>query len=222
MALLSAIGLVAVIESLMELLFNRYALLQMPVRKILIAVVCLVLLYLGVQRYFIMMPTTYRPTFENIPLWIARRIDTPVRIIYLGPPRKAFRIGQLFNSTGISHQYESVVINKFSPETRLTKAPIILFIESGQAPEFALLQEPPAGYHQPVAYQDADGEVIGYAITNTDIDLKPHIGIEEGIRSLIKKPVGYVLAGLIAMLIFFGFLARRDVPGSPADKRNRI
>jgi hypothetical protein len=204
----------------MELLFRRYTLVQLPVRNILVAVISLVILYLGLHRYFIIMPTMYRPTFENITLWIARRMETPVRIIYLGQPRKAFRIGQLLNTSGISHQYESVVINNFSPETRLTEEPILTFIESGQAPEFALLQDPPAGYHRPVTYHDADGQIIGYAITNTDINLKPSIGIGEGIRSLIEKPVGYVLAVLIVMLVFFGVLALHKTPGPPADKRN--
>jgi hypothetical protein len=219
LALLSAVGLVAVTESFMELLFKHYALLQISVRNILIAVAALAILALGLQRYFIIMPTTYRPTFENIPLWIARRIETPVSIVYLGPPRKAARIGQLLNTAGVSHQYTPVVINNFSPETRLTKAPNITFIESGQAPEFAFLQKPPAGYHQPVAYYDEDGQIIGYAITNTNIDLKPNLGIGEGIRSLIEKPVRYVLALLIILFLFFGFLARRDGLGILADKR---
>jgi 4-amino-4-deoxy-L-arabinose transferase-like glycosyltransferase len=221
-ALLSAIGLVAVIESITELLFKRHALLQMPFRNILIAVASLTILYLGLQRYFTIMPATYRPTFENIPLWIARRTETPVSIVYLGQPRKASRIGQLLNTSGVSHQYTPVVINEFSPETRLTKAPIILFIESGQARQFALLQKPPAGYHQPVAYHDEDGNVIGYAITNTDIDLKPQIGMEAGIRSLTRKPVGSVLAVLLVIVFVFGFLAWRDAPRAPAAESSLI
>jgi hypothetical protein len=126
------------------------------------------------------------------------------------------------NTAGVSHQYTPVGINRFSPETRLTKAPIIAFIESGQAPEFALLQKPPVGYHQPVAYHDADGNVIGYAITNTDIDLNPKIGMREGIGSLIQKPVGYVLSFLIILLVFFGFLAFRAARGATAQTRNLL
>jgi hypothetical protein len=168
------------------------------------------------------MPAAYRPAFENIPLWIARRIETPVHIVYLGQPRKASRIGQLLNTAGVSHQYTPVSLNNFSPETRLAKAPMIVFIESGQAPGFALLQKPPPGYREPVTYHDVDGKAIGHAITNTDIDLNPGIGIREGIRSLIQKPVGYVLALLIILLVFFGFLAFRGARAFPAQTRNLL
>lgn len=79
-----------------------------------------------------------------------------------------------------------------------------------------------ADTQSPLYKADEDGEVIGYAITNTDVDLQPKIGIGQGFRSLIEKPVGYILALLIILLIFFGFRAVSDAQGAPVNQRNLL
>jgi hypothetical protein len=139
----------------------------------------------------------------------------------VGPPEKAYRIGQLLTIMPVRHPYKSGSINTFSLQADLIKEPTIIFIENNQQTgEIPSLQKPPAGYHQPVQYLDANGKTIGYAMTNTDINLKPQTPIGQSFSSLTEKPVRYLLLLLIGMLILFGFLASREALGVPAHTRN--
>ncbi|HSL46531.1 MAG TPA: glycosyltransferase family 39 protein [Anaerolineales bacterium] len=222
LALVSGAGLVAVTDRLTELLFSHRAFLQTMARNALLTMTAFAILYSGYQRYFVTMPVIYRPSFENIALWMMRRTERPVNFVYLGSARKAHRIVQLLHTSDVSHPYRSATIDQFVPGDETIYAPTIIFIESQGTEDIPLLQKPPPGYRQIAVYHGAGGEIIGYAMTNTSYDLEPDSGFGEGIRSLVERPVRYILAALIVMLVLFGFLALRDTSGTRADRRNLL
>jgi hypothetical protein len=53
--------------------------------SVLIAILSLGILYAGAKKYFVTMPQTYPPSFEDFASWVALRTEEPVQIIYFGP-----------------------------------------------------------------------------------------------------------------------------------------
>ena len=217
LALISGMGLVAVIESLTDLMSTRFGLLRTLARNLLVTGVSLAIIYFGFQRYYQTMPRTYPPTFEDVASWIAWRVETPVNLIYLGETDKPHRVEYLVNSKVVSHTYQTSLIGEFSAETDVAKnEPTIIFLESQQTEQISLIQNPPVGFHRPVTFRYPDGQTIGYAMTNSDIDLQPKIGVEDGWNSLIDLPILYALLLLAGMAVVFGMLALKDAIGWPS------
>ncbi len=208
LALVSGAGLTAVAESLSELMAPRWAFIRSLVKNSILTTVFLAVIYYGFQRHYAAMPDRYPPSFEDIASWIAWKTETPVRLIYLGQTDATHRVEYLVNTKAVPHQYKSILIHEFSPETDLAgNEPAIIFTETGNLTDVPSPQILPAGFHEPVAYSYRDEYVIGYVMTNTDLDLDPKVGIEGGINSLMTKPVRYVLMSLFAAFMLFGVLA---------------
>ncbi len=217
LALISGAGLAAVAESLTELTLSRWASLRSLARTSLMTIASLAIVYYGFQRYYVRMPLTYPPIFEDVASWIAWRTEKPVTLIYLSENETPHRIEYLVNSNIVPHEYQTALINDFATRDDLKiNKPAIIFIEAPQSNlEIPLLKKPPRGYGQPVAYHHRDGQIIGYAMTNTSVDLNPKIGLADGLHSLIDKPVRYVLLTLIIMFVIFSGLVLRDSIGWP-------
>jgi len=74
------------------------------------------------------------------------------------------------------------------------------------------------GFRPPVLYFDQNKKIIGYVITNTDLDLNPKVGIADGLHSLIDTPVHYLFLVLFVLLIIFGLFSLRDATGWPQNE----
>lgn len=218
LALISAIGLFSVMESLTRLLFSRQAIAREVIRNGGIAAACLVIVVFGLRAYFITMPATYPPSFEIIAFWISGKIEIPVHLIYVGQPEKAYRLEKFMNTAGMPHEYRGILPEEFSPPTGLPDTPTVIFIESQKGQGTPWLRTQLAGYHQPVPYNDKDGKLIGYAMANIDVDLEPRIGFDVGLRSLVEKPVRFVLILLVFALILFGYLTFRHRGSARVDQ----
>jgi len=216
LALLSGMGLVAVTQSLTDLISTRFGALRTLIRNLLVVGVSLAIIYFGFQRYYQTMPRTYPPTFEDVASWLAWRVERPVNLIYLSETDKPHRVEYLVNSKVVSHSYRSSLTGEFSAETHLAKdKPTIIFIEIQENQEIDLIENPPAGFHRPVTYHYPNGQIIGYVMTNTDLDLQPKVGVKDGWNSLTNLPVRYVLLVLAVVAVLFGMLALKDAIGWP-------
>ena len=219
LALISGIGLSAVVESLSEQLSAKWDILRSALKTILILFACAIILFYGLQRYFIKMPLMYPGTFEDVASWITWRTTTPAQVVYLGQSDIPHRVEYLVRAKIALHTYKTALVNEFSSQSDLiTNAPTIIFIESPGDQEIPLLQHPPTGFHDPVTYRNPNGNITGYALTNMDVDLQPKVGMEDGINSLLNKPVRNVLLILIIVLVVAGTLLLRQSRGWPREE----
>jgi hypothetical protein len=212
-AMISGVGLCATVESLAESIFPRRTHLQSTIQRILLAIASIVILYFGVQKYFVSMPAIYPPLFEDIASWIAWKTERPADLIYLGQDDKPHRVEYLLNANLVHHKYRSLLLNDFSPDIISTEnKPTIIFIESKDEISKLTIQKLP-GFSVPIPYQYTDGTIIGYVMTNTVIDLTPKVDREEGWGSLTDTPVRWILIVLAvvgAVSGLFAFRKKRD------------
>jgi hypothetical protein len=165
------------------------------------------------------MPLTYPGSFEDVASWITWRTTTPAQIVYLGQSNVPHRVEYLVSAKIAPHTYKTALVNEFSSQRGLiTNAPTIIFIESPGDQEIPLLQHPPTGFHDPVTYRDHNGNIIGYALTNMDVDLQPNVGMENGINSILNKPVRSVLLILMIVIVAAGTLLLRQTRGWPREE----
>ena len=219
LALLSGIGLSAVAESLSEQLSVKSDVLGSAFKTILILFACAIILYYGFQRYFVKLPLLYPSSFEDVASWITWRTTTPTQIIYLGQSDIPHRVEYLVRAKIGPHTYKTAVVNEFALQSELiTNGPTVIFVESTGDQEISLLQKPPTGFHDSIAYRDHNGNVIGYALTNMEIDLQPKAGTEDGINSLLNTPVRNVLLSLMIVLALAGTLLLRQSHGWPREE----
>ena len=219
LALISGVGLTAASHSLIETILSRWSFLRSLVRNVLITLTLAAIVFFGFRRYFVKMPLTYPPLFEDVASWIAWRTEKPVNLLYLGETEKPHRVEYLVNSHVAPHQYKSSTIAEFSSHPELESgAPTIIFVDSRGADELSIVQNPPAGFEQVVLFKHRDGYVIGSAMTNADINLNPKTGMEEGLHSLTGEPVRYVLLLLFILIPAFGALALQDAVGWPREE----
>jgi 4-amino-4-deoxy-L-arabinose transferase-like glycosyltransferase len=216
MAMISAAGLVALSESLLEHFPGRWEWLKETGKPVLTGVVILVILYFGFQRYFVAMPRSYPPPFEDITSWLSWKIEKPVHIFYLSETERPHRIDYLIRTQISNHSYTSGVISEFSAAASLTKKePVIIFVDTQQLEGIPFIDNPPTGFHTPVQYRHPDGLSLGYALTNTDIDLSPKIGLADGFNSISGTPVRFVLLALLIPFVIgvvWGFRQAVDWP----------
>lgn len=207
LALVSAIGLTAAAESLAESALTRFPRLKSLVQTILVAAVTLTAIHFGFHRYFTRMPVDYPASFEDIASWLAWRTEEPVDLVYLGEAQVPHRVEYLVKSKMVPHNYKTALISEFSPQTDLDpNRPTLIFVDSPNAADFPLKDLPLPGLGEPAAYKYRDEYIIGFATTNTDIDLTPKVGMDAGLDSLRTAPVRYILFTLTAFLIILAVI----------------
>lgn len=202
LALIAGAGLNATVKSLTEAASSQ----QTRIRSFILATLMTAVLgataYFGFHRYYTRMLIDYPPLFEDTVSWLAWRTEEPLEIIYLSETQVPHRVEYLINARMIPHTYRSILISEFSSETDLRgNYPTIIFVDIPHADSFPLQEYSLGGFGEPVTYKYKDDYIAGYAVTNTDIDLNPKVGIADGINSLVNTPVRYVLSGLFLLLI---------------------
>ncbi|RPJ28958.1 MAG: hypothetical protein EHM33_02600 [Chloroflexi bacterium] len=211
-ALISGAGLYAVVETLTEYLPARWIPFRAVMMSVLIAAVLLGILYSGAQKYFVTMPETYPPSFEDIVSWSAWRTEKPVEIVYIGRTDIAHRVAYLINAKMVPHTYLNVDIDIFSPREHLKPdLPTILFWETNTKEGFPHLQQVPDGFGAPVAFHDRNGNVVGYASTNLPgISLERKAAFSSGWSSLTDTPVRNILLFLLVGIFLTGLWGLRN------------
>ncbi|MBN2117847.1 MAG: glycosyltransferase family 39 protein [Anaerolineales bacterium] len=205
-ALVAGAGLCAVVETLTEHLPASFVPFRAAIISVLIAVLSLVILYAGAKKYFVTMPQTYPPSFEDFASWVALRTEAPVQIIYLGPINVAHRVAYFVNTKMVPHTYMSVDLSVLSLQEYIKPdMPAVLFWEINTPAGLEFLERVPAGFQTPVAYYDNAGNVLGYAATNSpDVRLVWSAGSSGGWSSLTRTPARNILLLLLAGILLAG------------------
>ncbi|MBN1452923.1 MAG: glycosyltransferase family 39 protein [Anaerolineales bacterium] len=194
-ALLSGVGLVAVVEQITAKLFPA---LRDRLQSILLTILLMVIVGAGWQTYFVEMPRRYPPAFEDVASWIAwRTTDEPLTIVYVGNTGNPHRVQYLVDTHMVPHEYISVAQEDLNWQDVPAKS--VVFFEGQPDGKNTFIPPPPTTFINSAAYANSTGEVIGYAWANTDVDLQPSppFPISNG-----KFPVTIVLAAsTLAILI---------------------
>ncbi len=212
MALIAGAGLCAVVEALTEYLPARFIPFRLALISVLIAVMSLSILYSGMKKYFVTMPETYPPSFEDFACWVAWRTEEPVEMIYLGRADIPHRVAYLINARMVPHTYLSVDLNAFSPAEYLKPdMPTVLFWETNTKEGNPYLEKVPAGFSTPIAFRDKSGNILGYATTNSrDVSLEWKAGFSSGWSSLTHTPVRGILLLLLMGILLVGAFGLRN------------
>jgi hypothetical protein len=216
-ALIAGAGLCAIVETLSEYLPERFLPFRTALASVLIAAISLSIFYAGAKKYFVTMPDTYPPAFEDYVSWVAWRTEKPVEIIYLGPTNVPHRVAYTVNTKMAPHTYLNVDFKTFSPQEHIVPGmPTILFWDANTQEGYEFLERVPKGFSKPVAYQDKAGNILGYAATNAPgilLAWKP--GPLDGWASLTDTPARAVLLLLLTGIVLagaFGLRKRVSLP----------
>lgn len=204
LALLSAIGFIATIDSLPEGLHKRFP--QVPdnwVKNGLLVIISAVFIITGVREYFVVMPSRNPPLFEDIVSWIAWRIEEPLTIMYVGSNEKTpHRVEYHVKTRMVPHTYISTTLNKFYWQDVTAKT--IVFFEQQDNDQDINIPTPPTSFNNSASYVDQNREPIGYAWANSNLDLQPAAPIQ-----IIRGVLPYTLflissaVAIIAALLRF-------------------
>lgn len=198
-ALMTGIGLIGITDCIKEYFPTNRTVFRSITINGLIGLILAVSIYCGITRYFVTMPKAYPPWFEDIVAWVAWRTEKPVEIIYVGNGNTTHRIAYLVNSHMVPHTYKSIDTKGFSLNTDLDpNTPTIVFYEAGPDSDPAILLHPSKGYDTLTSYYNQGGDVIGFALTNSRVNLHPRSGLNDGLHSLTDTPVRFLLVGLLA------------------------
>ena len=211
-ALISAAGLCAVVESLAEDFPSRLGSFRSVVISALIGLISIAVLYAGAQKYFVTMPNTYPPSFEDFAAWVAWRTEKPMQLVYLGRTDIPHRVAYFVNTKMSPHIYTNLEPSAFSAQNVLSPdLPVVLFVETNTIEGLSYLQQPPAGFSAPVAYRDKAGNVLGYMMTNAaGIPLDWKVSPLDGWNSLAKSPARNILLVLLGGLLLLGIFGLRN------------
>ena len=211
-ALIAGAGLCAVVETLTEYLPASFVPFRAAIISVLIAALSLGILYAGAKKYFVTMPQTYPPSFEDFASWVALRTEEPVQIIYFGPINVAHRVAYFVNTKMVPHTYLSVDLSALSLQEYIKpNTPAVLFWEINTPAGLEFLERVPADFKTPVAYYDNAGNLLGYAATNSpDVHLEWRAGSSGGWNSLTRTPARNILLLLLAGILLAGVLGLRN------------
>ncbi|MFL7870684.1 MAG: glycosyltransferase family 39 protein, partial [Anaerolineales bacterium] len=193
-ALLSALGLVAVVE---QITGNLLPAVRDRLQPVLLTILLIVVVGVGWQTYFVEMPRRYPPTFEDIVSWIAwRTTDQPLTIVYVGNTESPHRVEYLVSTHMVPHTYVSIPQEDLDWQEMPPQS--IVFFEGQPDGKNTFIPSPPPTFTNSATYTDPNQYVIGYAWANTDVDLQPAppFPISNG-----KFPVTIILVALLLAII---------------------
>lgn len=210
-ALISAAGLCAVVDVLMEYLPEKFLPFRTALTSLLIAAISLSALYAGAKKYFVTMPETYPPSFEDYVAWVALQTEKPSAIVYLGSPMLVHRVAYFVSTRMVPHTYLSTDFSSFTPEPYAGPGVQTILFWDANAQGYEYLKHVPAGFGAPVAYHDNVGNVWGYATTNSPaVNLEWQAGSSNGWDSLTGTPARTVLLLLLAGILLVGAVGLRN------------
>lgn len=210
-ALISAAGLSAVVERFAEYLPRRLAAFRATLVSLVVGTVVVVSLYFGANRYFVSMPQTFPPSFEDLAAWIAWRTEKPILLLYLGRTDVAHKVAYVVNTKMGPHFYLNLDPGMFPvASTLLPEISTVVFVELPSTEGIPYLQDPPEGYTSPVAFRNKAGEVLGYVMTNSPgIPVEWPYRTESALDSVWESPAGAVLSVLLIAFVSTGIVVLR-------------
>jgi 4-amino-4-deoxy-L-arabinose transferase-like glycosyltransferase len=197
LALLSAVGFVASLDTLASELQNKWKSNLIPWGQMgVILLFSGALVAGGIKQYFSLMPERNPPLFEDIVSWIAWRTEEPLTIVYIGADtEKPHRVQYHVDTRMVPHKYVSTTPADF----RWRDVPFgsIVFYEQQEE----RVPPPPLEFGTSTTYT-LHGEVIGKAWTNTDIDLQPALPFSSTSgRPSISNFLLYALLAIIVLAL---------------------
>jgi 4-amino-4-deoxy-L-arabinose transferase-like glycosyltransferase len=199
-ALLSAVGFAASADTLASAVYERWtaSLIDWGQKGILV-LVSAVLVFYGVREYFIVMPTRNPPLFEDIVSWVAWRTDEPHNLFYIDSTEKTpHRVEYHVNTRLVPHTYDSLIAYNFDWQNLPEDS--IVFVEPDED-----IPAPPASFNNYASYANPEGQIIGYAWANSNVNLhpKPPFPITQGEFPVRIIPIFATLAIIALVLIAF-------------------
>ena len=122
------------------------------------------------------MPERNPPLFDDIVSWIAWRTDEPLTIVYISTSDVRHRVQYLAVTHMIPHKYISILQEDFKWQEATPNS--IVFIEGQSEGKDTPLPEPPSTFTNHAVYTNPEGNMIGNAWSNTDVELQPKFSSE--------------------------------------------
>ncbi len=207
-ALIAGAGLSAVVETMTEYLPPSLISFRPLLISILIGAISIAILYAGTKKYFVTMPETYPPSFEDFASWVAWRTKKPAVLIYLGRTDVAHRVAYVINTKMAPHIYLNLDPSAFPlQDVLMPELPTVLFVETNTKEGLPYLQQPHAGFTAPIAFYNKAGSVLGYTMTNSsDIPLTWKPESIDGWNSLTESPARNILLVLLIGVLLVGLI----------------
>jgi len=196
LAMLSATGFAISVDTLITEAQRKWS--QLSDTKIANAVLILVSLatvLIGLRTYFITMPERNPPLFEDIVSWIAWRTKEPLTIVYVGRTDIRHRVQYEVDTRLVSHKYVGVTAEGFDWQ-EIPENSIVFYEQQVQG-----IPASPQRFNNAAIYTNKNGETLGHAWANTNVDLQPQ-PLFAGLTDIpIPVVLGIVFIGLIVFLM---------------------
>jgi len=209
MALFGAVGLSTVAEALANELIKKNKILRKGLFYGLIWTGLIVAMIFGIYKYYVQMPRTYPPTLEDIASWITWKSSRPAGIFFIQDSSNPSRLAYVFKTKMAPGSYHEMGIADFLaadfklPEDELQH--FIAFFPVDPNGEVATrLRQILPGRLEYATFYDNNHKVIGYAITNTSIQLQPDDNFFNNTMEVIETPAS---ALILLALISSGMMA---------------
>ena len=171
LALLSAVGFVASLDTLTSELQNKWTSTFIPWGQMgILVLITAAIVFNGMRQYFIVMPEHNPPLFEDIVSWIAWRNEKPLTLVFIGTDaEKPHRIQYHVDTFMVPHKYISTTPADFNWQD-VPFGSVVFYEQQDER-----VPPPPLEFSTSATYTDQNGDVIGKAWTNTNVDLQPSL-----------------------------------------------
>jgi 4-amino-4-deoxy-L-arabinose transferase-like glycosyltransferase len=171
----------------------------------------LLLMFVGLENFFVQMPLIYRPDFESVLSWTVLNSAPNQKTIYVysdNPSQANFRP---FASRHLrpEAQYEPVAVESLDSLTLDSGSRYAVLYRPKNAPTIALkLQKIIPNVQPPFSIYNREGDVIGYAMTSRDVILAAPTDVWSGVVDLLRSPIWFVWIALALLAILTYFFKR--------------
>jgi len=216
LALFGGVGLIATIEALTNEFPEKNKTWKIAFSRGLILIGLATATVVGLYKYYVQMPNSYPPSFEDIASWITWKAGLSASILYIQDSPNQSRVAYVVNSKMASGSYDQTQIADFLsynfklPDAELQHV-IAFFPADPNGKITARLRQILPGKLDLATFYDMNHNILGYVMTNTTVQLQPDASLSEGILSIIDTPaLILILLALIASATF----ALWDIKGS--------
>ncbi len=192
------------------------------------AIGLIILAVAGLRQYFVVMPEKYLPGFEDIVSWNAWRNRAPAALYYIEEEPDIHKVAYLADRKLTPLSYHNLSTEAFlggAAEIIGLQPAIVFYPQDTDGQISRRLLEANPGFHAPVPFTDAAGNILGYGSTNIEgLSLQPDYKFTRGIMTLIRTPVVYLLILLLGGLVFVGWrsLGRHPLAGVEFELKIRV
>ena len=196
LAILSALGFTVSVDTIISEVRRKWSQLSLGrISGAMLALVSLASVLMGIRSYFITMPERNPPLFEDIVSWIAWRTEEPITIVYVGRTDIRHRVQYQVDTRMALHKYLAISAEDFEWQG-LPVNSIVFYEQQVQG-----IPAPLPNFSNFASYTNKDGGFIGYAWSDTKVDLQPQ-PLFTGLADIpIPAVLGIMLISLIVSLM---------------------